>query len=343
MPPNTNLLVQAQNASISAAVGPNQPNKPQDVLTVQRLINGFYSSVQHLPSPVVAETGNYDVKTQDAISKVERDYFYGVADPLHRIEPNNEVFEFLRHGIIEAHANPLDPQLSHEMYQLAAIMVPLGVDKLVKTSDPNSPPHNQPGNIRTYLPGILRALDSKGLGDVDMVLMALATIRAESSGFKPLDEKPSSLNTSQAGFKTKHPFDRYDNRSILGNRGAPDGASFKGRGFVQLTGRSNYRQISKQIGLGDLLVKKPYKANDPDIAALILAQFLKNHEQQVRNALKRCDLIHARRVVNGGSYGLFDFRMAYNAGRQYLHMSLVTRIRRSTKRISSISKAGGAK
>ena len=203
MPPNTSLVTQAQSATISAAVGPDQPNKQQDVLAVQRLINGFYSSVQHLQAPVVAETGSYGAQTQDAIRKIERDPFYGIADPLHRIEPNSEVFEFLRHGIIEAHASPMDPQLSHEMYDLAAIMVPEGVDKLIKPVKPIQGQNSKyvvPGSIKKYLPDILKALDSKNIGDVDMVLMALATIRAEASAFEPVSEYRSIYNTSKQGF-----------------------------------------------------------------------------------------------------------------------------------------------
>ena len=47
-----------------------------------------------------------------------------------------------------------------------------------------------------------------------------------------------------------------------------------GRGFVQLTGRSNYEKMSQRLGLGSLLVEEPAKANDPEIAARILASFI---------------------------------------------------------------------
>ena len=59
----------------------------------------------------------------------------------------------------------------------------------------------------------LAALDAAEIGDRPMVLMALATIRAESAGFRPIDEGISRYNTSPSG----HPFDLYDHRHDLGN------------------------------------------------------------------------------------------------------------------------------
>lgn len=165
-------------------------------------------------------------------------------------------------------------------------------------------------NIKKYLPSVLKALEDEELGDKNMVLMALATIRAETGRFLPIDEGKSKFNTSPGG----HPFDLYDNRTDLGNRGEGDGDKFKGRGFIQLTGRSNYNKYSKALGLGTQLVKNPDMANDPDIAAKILARFLKDKEGKIKEALLDGDLRLARRLVNGGSHGLDDFTDAFNIG-----------------------------
>jgi Putative peptidoglycan binding domain/Chitinase class I len=165
-------------------------------------------------------------------------------------------------------------------------------------------------NIKKYLPSVLKALEDEELGDKNMVLMALATIRAETGRFLPIDEGKSKYNTSPGG----HPFDLYDNRTDLGNRGEGDGDKFKGRGFIQLTGRSNYNKYSKALGLGTQLVKNPDMANDPDIAAKILARFLKDKEGKIKEALLDGDLRLARRLVNGGSHGLDDFTDTFNIG-----------------------------
>ena len=169
-------------------------------------------------------------------------------------------------------------------------------------------------NIKENLPFVLQALADAGLGDKDMILMALATIRAETGNFTPLSEFKSKFNTSPGG----HPFDLYDNRKDLGNQGAPDGDSFKGRGFIQLTGRANFQQHGAAIGLGDQLITNPALANQPDIAAKLLASFLKNKEQAIRKALSSGDMKHARRLVNGGSHGLDEFTKTFNIGKSVI-------------------------
>lgn len=165
-------------------------------------------------------------------------------------------------------------------------------------------------SIESNLPLVLNALVEPQLADKAMILMALATIRAEAASFKPISEGESRYNTSTGG----HPFDLYDHRADLGNLGPPDGERFRGRGFVQLTGRSNYALHGAAIGLGNQLIDDPELANDPEIAARLLASFLKSHEEKIRAALAANDLAEARRLVNGGSHGLDAFRDAYDAG-----------------------------
>lgn len=167
-------------------------------------------------------------------------------------------------------------------------------------------------NVEKFLPFVLKALDQAGLTERDMVLMALATIRAETAGFVPISEFKSKFNTSPGG----HPFNLYDNRNDLGNKGKPDGATFKGRGFIQLTGRANYKQHGAAIGLGDGLIQNPELANDPDIAARLLASFIKAKEKAIKIALLHNNLKEARRLVNGGSHGLGNFTAAFKKGAQ---------------------------
>ncbi|HLK47495.1 MAG TPA: peptidoglycan-binding protein [Bryobacteraceae bacterium] len=166
------------------------------------------------------------------------------------------------------------------------------------------------GNIRRNLPIVLDALIAPQLTGKSMVLMALATIRAETESFEPISESPSRFNTSPGGL----PFDLYDHRKDLGNTGYPDGARFCGRGFVQLTGRANYQVHGAAIGLGDQLIDNPELANDPQIAARLLASFLKARELAIRRALLDGELKTARRLVNGGTTGLDRFQDAYRIG-----------------------------
>lgn len=165
-------------------------------------------------------------------------------------------------------------------------------------------------NIEKYLPAVLTALEKLELGDRDMILMALSTIRAETASFAPISEFQSKYNTSPG----KHAFNRYDFRANLGNSAVGDGAKYKGRGFIQLTGKANYRNYSQRLGMGDRLLTNPDFANEPEIAADLLAYFLKDKEELIRQDLAKSDFKAARRRVNGGSHGLQAFTTAFNAG-----------------------------
>ena len=173
-------------------------------------------------------------------------------------------------------------------------------------------PDVPPGNIQTNLPYVLNALQAANLCDKPIILMALATIRAETPSFLPIGEFQSPLNTSPGG----HAFDLYDFKASLGNQGPPDGANFRGRGFIQLTGRANYELYGQVIG--QALVDKPLLAHEPEIAAKLLASFLKAHETALRTALSAKDLPAARRIVNGGSNGLVQFERALYTGAKLL-------------------------
>jgi peptidoglycan L-alanyl-D-glutamate endopeptidase CwlK len=171
-------------------------------------------------------------------------------------------------------------------------------------------PATPPRNIQANLPLVLNALVEPHLAGKAMILMALSTIRAETESFLPVSEGQSRFNTSPAG----RPFDLYDSRKDLGNEGPPDGERFKGRGFIQLTGRANYRVHGAAIGMGTQLIDNPDLANDPAIAAKLLASFLGSRQARIEEALLEGDLKTARRLVNGGSNGLDRFTAAYEVG-----------------------------
>ncbi|RVU39215.1 peptidoglycan-binding protein [Hwanghaeella grinnelliae] len=169
-------------------------------------------------------------------------------------------------------------------------------------------------NIHTHLPHVLAALKGADMDDRDLVLMALGTIRAESEGFEPIDEGKSKYNTSPDG----PPFGLYDPGTNigknLGNLYPGDGEKFKGRGFIQLTGRSNYRRIGEALGIGNTLEEDPDRANEPELAAKILAAFLDNKRRMIKYAILGRDLAQARKLVNGGSHGLDRFEETFRKG-----------------------------
>ena len=61
----------------------------------------------------------------------------------------------------------------------------------------------------------------------------------------------------------------YDGR--MGNTSPGDGYKYRGRGFIQITGKDMYNRIGKMIG--EDLVSNPDSANKPEIAAKIIPAF----------------------------------------------------------------------
>lgn len=64
---------------------------------------------------------------------------------------------------------------------------------------------------------------------------------------------------------------------ILGNIKPGDGIRYKGRGFIQLTGRYNYKKAGESLGLP--LEQKPELVEQPDIAAKVAVWFWGNRVQ----------------------------------------------------------------
>jgi peptidoglycan L-alanyl-D-glutamate endopeptidase CwlK len=159
-------------------------------------------------------------------------------------------------------------------------------------------------NITANLPDILNALAEQNC-DRLMLIMALATIRAEVEGFLPIGEFQSRFNTPPGG----PPFSLYDNRAGLGNQGPPDGERFRGRGYIQLTGRANYTTFGPVVGVD--LVANPELASDRKIAAKLLVAFLVKKKDKIHTAIASKNFASARRLVNGGTNGLARFTDAF--------------------------------
>lgn len=95
---------------------------------------------------------------------------------------------------------------------------------------------------------------------------------------------------------------RYEGRKDLGNTVAGDGKKFLGRGFVQITGRRNYTDWGRRLGLD--LLKEPQLAEQPDIAARIIVEGMKlgtftGKKLDDYVTLQKSDFAGARRIVNG--------------------------------------------
>lgn len=92
----------------------------------------------------------------------------------------------------------------------------------------------------------------------------LAQCSHESGGFKSLKER---FNGDPKAYFTRKYDPKYapTTAKIIGNTKPGDGVRYFGRGFIQLTGRSNYEQASRALGID--LVNHPEQAANPAIAA----------------------------------------------------------------------------
>lgn len=99
----------------------------------------------------------------------------------------------------------------------------------------------------------------------------------------------------------------YANRNGNGSPQSGDGFRFRGRGYLQLTGRSNYRTLGKRIGID--LEADPDKAAEPATAWLIAASYLATRKRGGKTAFQWADdnnVEAVTRIVNGGLNGLMD-------------------------------------
>lgn len=147
-------------------------------------------------------------------------------------------------------------------------------------------------NVKRSLPGILKALDEAGIKDRAAIIAVLATIRTEVGSFMPIHEYGGPSYWS-----------RYNWRSDLGNVHAGDGVRYHGRGFIQLTGRANYRTYGRAIGID--LEKHPNKALDPKVAAEVLIAYFKSHG--IPDMARGGNWGGVRTAVNGGYNGWDTF------------------------------------
>ncbi len=201
-------------------------------------------------------------------------------------------------------------------------------------------PATKPANVERYLPYIEAAMGAMKLADRAMLLVALGTIRAETEGFVPISELPSQFNTlpGQPAFSAYEPGTGPGKR--VGNTQAGDGARYKGRGFVQLTGRDNYRRFGQQLDLP--LLEQPDLANAPEVAALLLAAFLAGKAAAMRSAVAADDLKTARKLVNGGSHGLDRFKDVFARAAALPALAGAASQRRGKRKTAAAAKAAEA-
>jgi predicted chitinase len=142
-------------------------------------------------------------------------------------------------------------------------------------------------------------LINQGITDPKQLAYLMGQLSHESGGFSKMTEM---------GSRGRPAGSQYEGRKDLGNTQMGDGEKYKGRGFIQLTGRSNYEQAGKAIGVD--LVNNPEMAAEPAIAAKVAAWYLKTRKGKngmtAVDAAASGDINALTKVINGGYNGLAD-------------------------------------
>lgn len=124
----------------------------------------------------------------------------------------------------------------------------------------------------------------------------LSQVIHESGSFKYLTE----LDTGKA----------YEHRKDLGNVNDGDGVKFKGRGYIQITGRNNYNAVSQSFFGNDLLIKEPELLATPEYGMRSAFWFWDTRKLNDLADKQFIETITKR--INGGLNGFSDRVHYYN-------------------------------
>jgi hypothetical protein len=148
---------------------------------------------------------------------------------------------------------------------------------------------------RVSVPLILAACGAAGITDPGQVAYVLATSEHESKCGRFMRELWGPTADQR----------RYEGRRDLGNTKPGDGYRYRGRGYVQITGRANYATWSKRLGR-DIVADPDLVAREPAVAADILVLGMRDGAFRPQAgklsgfiAGDRRDFLNARDLING--------------------------------------------
>lgn len=130
----------------------------------------------------------------------------------------------------------------------------------------------------------------------------LAQLAHESDRFNALEEYASG--------------EAYEWNSDLGNVQSGDGVRFKGRGLIQITGRTNYRDCGSDLGVD--LIANPKRLAEPDLACRSAGWYWST--RKLNPDADRDDVRTITRVINGGSNGMSDRVQLLQAAKRVLRV-----------------------
>ncbi len=155
-------------------------------------------------------------------------------------------------------------------------------------------------NINTYAPLLNRYMHNYNICGKLREAAFLATVIHESGHFRYTREIASGA--------------AYEGRKDLGNIYKGDGVKFRGRGLIQLTGRSNYERASKALGVD--FVSNPQLLEQPRYATQVSCWWWA--DKGLNEIADTGDFRKVTRIVNGGYNGFSDREFWYKKALEIL-------------------------
>jgi predicted chitinase len=229
--------------------------------------------------------------------------------------------------------------VSKKVVEAAKETANAGADKAVEAVKKSSPKTTEAlgnawdkvkegaGKIKSHATGksaankaaMIAEMDAQGITDPNERAMLMAQVDHESGGFTKTKENLNYRSgrlmevSKTARDKGKPAVDAavaqgedavaeliYGGR--MGNVEKGDGAKYRGRGLIQLTGRANYEAAGKDLGLD--LINHPELAETPENAAKTAMWYWKKNK--LGDVAKSGNVEAVTRKINNGTNGLAD-------------------------------------
>lgn len=154
------------------------------------------------------------------------------------------------------------------------------------------------------LPAVKDALLQSDCTNINRVAMWMAQIGHESGGLRWMEEIADGS--------------AYEGRKDLGNTNPGDGPRYKGRGPIQITGRSNYKRLSEWAFSKRLVPSATYFVDNPQLLASDRYGFYGAiwywtvARPNINAMCDAGDVDGVTRAINGGLNGIQDRRSRWN-------------------------------
>lgn len=177
-------------------------------------------------------------------------------------------------------------------------------------------------NSKAGMAAMIKAMKDAGITSPSEIALLLANTKHETGGFKRVDENLRYSADRLLAIFPKYFRSRQDAEAVakggpvaianrvyggrMGNTEPGDGYKYRGRGYIQVTGKDNYKAISKYAGV-DFVNNPDLITSSPEMSAkATLAWWMTN--PGARKLAQNGDVIGLRKRVNGGTIGMADVK-----------------------------------